>query len=147
LKPDDFAINHSGLPQMYKEQTMTNNIQRTLLAAMAATAFAAGTAMAAAPEKDPGQQQPTSAQPTQSMDQTAPATSDTSTSAAAYEKFDALDADHDGSIDKQEANASKVLSAQFAKLDTNKDGKLSITEFNNAQNMASIKIDHRNRQQ
>ena len=29
----------------------------------------------------------------------------------------------------------------FAKLDTNKDGKLSITEFNNAKDLAAIKVD------
>lgn len=119
---------------------------RLLPAVLAALAMTAGSALAAAPEKDPGQQQPTSAQPSSSMPQqsamppTASATAE-SISPAAYEKFDAIDIDHDGSIDKKEAQASKTLSAQFSKLDTNKDGKLSVTEFNNASNMAAIKVD------
>jgi hypothetical protein len=114
--------------------------------------MATGSALAAAPEKDPGQQQPTSAQPSSaqpnsSMQQstmpqsTTPAATAASISPAAYEKFDAIDVDHDGSIDKKEAEASKALSTQFSKLDTNKDGKLSVTEFNNASNMAAIKVD------
>jgi len=124
---------------------------KLLPAILAALVMTAGSALAAAPEKDPGQQQPTSAQPTSaqptseqpssSMQQQATPATTASISPAAYEKFDAIDVDHDGSIDKKESEASKTLSAQFSKLDTNKDGKLSVTEFNNASNMASIKVD------
>jgi hypothetical protein len=136
---------------------MSLNTQRTFLPAMMALAMATGSAMAAAPEKDPGQQQPasaqpsssmqqpTSAQPSSSMQRSTPTPADTasSISAAAYEKFDALDANHDGSIDQQEANASKALKTQFSKLDTNSDSKLSMTEFNNASNMAAIRVDNK----
>jgi len=130
--------------------TMSMKLQDRLLpAVLAALAMTAGSALAAAPEKDPGQQQPTSAQsatsmPQQStMPQATPAASAEAISSAAYEKFDAIDVDHDGSIDRKEAQASKTLSAQFSKLDTNKDGKLSVTEFNNASNMAAIKVDRK----
>lgn len=123
--------------------TSQNKLLPAILAALAMTA---GSALAAAPEKDPGQQQPTSAQPSSTMQQSTmqPSTASTtapSISSAAYEKFDAIDVDHDGSIDKKEAQASKALSTQFSKLDMNNDGKLSVTEFNNASNMASIKVD------
>ena len=43
--------------------------------------------------------------------------------------------------DEQEAGASTVLTAEFKKLDTNKDGKLSLSEFSAAKNLASIKVD------
>jgi Ca2+-binding EF-hand superfamily protein len=118
---------------------------RLLPAVLAALAMTAGSALAAAPEKDPGQQQPTSAQSGTSMPQSTPSATAASISSAAYEKFDAIDVDHDGSIDKKEAQASKMLSAQFSKLDTNKDGKLSVTEFNNASNLAAIKVDKKPR--
>lgn len=118
---------------------MSNNFQRTLLAAVAAMAFGAGSAIAAAPEKDPGQKDATAAQDVP-MQQSMPA-AQTATSASAYEKFDAIDANRDGSIDKQEADASKALTAEFAKLDANNDGKLSLTEFSNAKDLAAIKVD------
>jgi Ca2+-binding EF-hand superfamily protein len=126
---------------------MNTTIQRTLLSAVMATAFS--TAMAAAPEKDPGQQEPASAQPNPSaqqpnnpsMQQSMPSAMTAPVSAATQQKFDAFDVNHDGVIDQQEANASKELSAQFSKLDANNDGKLTVIEFNKAQNMAMIKID------
>lgn len=62
-------------------------------------------------------------------------------------KFDALDTNHDGSIDQTEAAASDVLAGQFATLDASADGKLSLAEFTAASNLASIRIDHRNRQE
>ncbi|HEY2394772.1 MAG TPA: EF-hand domain-containing protein [Rudaea sp.] len=119
---------------------------KLLPAILAALAMTAGSALAAAPEKDPGQKQPTSAQPSSSMQQSTmqqstPSATTAAISPAAYEKFDAIDVDHDGSIDRKEAEASKTLSTQFSKLDSNKDGKLSVTEFNNANNMAAIKVD------
>ena len=51
-------------------------------------------------------------------------------------KFESLDVNHDGYIDKQEAAADPKLAKQFAKLDANKDTKLSITEFSNAKGLA-----------
>jgi Ca2+-binding EF-hand superfamily protein len=54
-------------------------------------------------------------------------------------KFDALDLNHDGYVDKQEAAVEAKLSNQFAKIDANKDGKLSITEFSNAKGLAMNK--------
>lgn len=119
---------------------MSNNLHKTVLAAMAALSFAAATAFAAAPEKDPGQKDASAARDAP-MQQSMPSTPTTATSASAYQKFDAIDTNRDGSIDKQEADASKALSAEFARLDANKDGKLSMTEFNNAKDLAAIKVD------
>jgi Ca2+-binding EF-hand superfamily protein len=62
---------------------------------------------------------------------------------AAQAKFDQLDADHDGTIDKQEAMASEELTVRFDKLDIDHDGKLSPSEFSAIKDLASIKIDHR----
>jgi flagellar capping protein FliD len=62
-------------------------------------------------------------------------------------KFEALDTDHDGSIDKIEAAASDVLASQFSTLDSSGDGKLSLTEFAAASNIASIRIDHAQRRE
>ena len=115
-----------------------NPFSRTFYTAVAVVAFGAGSAFAAAPEKDPGQKDASQDVP---MQQSTPSTAQTATSASAYEKFDAIDTNRDGSIDKQEADASKALSAEFAKLDANKDGKLSMTEFNNAKDLAAIKVD------
>jgi hypothetical protein len=66
---------------------------------------------------------------------------DTSMSATAQTKFDALDVNHDGAISKQEAQASKALDNEFARLDADKNSKLSLSEFMSAQNLASIKVD------
>jgi len=54
-------------------------------------------------------------------------------------KFDSLDVNHDGYIDKQEAAADSKLKGQFAKVDANKDAKLSITEFSSANGLAMNK--------
>ena len=54
-------------------------------------------------------------------------------------KFDSLDVNHDGYVDKQEAAADSKLSKQFAKIDANKDSKLSITEFSSAKGLAMNK--------
>jgi len=129
---------------------LEQNNRLATLAGIAALALAAGTAWAAAPEKDPGQQQATQATDRAAAANTAtsaPATSSadmgSSDSMAAQTKFDALDVNHDGSIDKQEASVSKQLNAQFAKLDKNADGKLSMMEFNTAKDIASIKVDRK----
>jgi hypothetical protein len=119
---------------------MSNHLQRALVAAIAAVAFGAGSALAAAPEKDPGQKDPTTAAQDVPMQQSMPS-APTATSASAYAKFDVIDTNRDGSIDKQEADSSKALSAEFAKLDVNNDGKLSMTEFGNAKDLAAIKVD------
>lgn len=50
-------------------------------------------------------------------------------------RFEALDLNHDGYIDKTEASANKTLGAQFDKLDTNHDGKLSVAEFSKAKGL------------
>jgi len=98
---------------------------------LSAAAFAQEDPMA----KSQGQQQKD-----QSMSQTtaAPMTS-TDAKSAAQTKFDLLDANHDGYIDKQEAAVSKPLANEFAKLDSNKDTKLSLIEFQSVKDLASIK--------
>ena len=98
--------------------------------ALSAAAFAQEDPMA----KSQGQQQKQ-----QSMSQPATPAPSTDTRSAAQTKFDALDANHDGYIDKQEAAVSKPLANEFAKLDTNKDSKLSLIEFQNVKDLASIK--------
>jgi Ca2+-binding EF-hand superfamily protein len=40
-----------------------------------------------------------------------------------------LDKNNDGYISRSEADASKTVSNEFAELDTNKDGRLSASEF------------------
>jgi hypothetical protein len=87
---------------------------------------------------------PASEQPVQSespMDQGNTQLSDATASVQA--KFDALDADHDGTIDRQEASASDALASQFDALDSSGDGKLSLAEFSAASNLASIRVDRR----
>ena len=78
-------------------------------------------------------------QPTSQSAATAPAPA-TDTRSAAQIKFEALDVNHDGYIDKQEAAVSKPLQNEFAKLDANKDSKLSLIEFQNVKDLASIKV-------
>jgi len=113
---------------------MRTNLKLSLAVAalaLSAAAFAQEDPMA----KGQGQQQKQ-----QSMSQpAAPAPSTTDTKSAAQTKFDALDANHDGYIDKQEAAVSKPLANEFAKLDSNKDSKLSLIEFQNVKDLASIK--------
>lgn len=128
---------------------MSRHIQRSILAALIATTFAAGSAMAA---RDPGTQSPTS--PSNSAQPAYPSTTPSSSAATrstattgmsanttAQEKFASLDINTDGMIDKQEASASSALTAEFSRLDANKDGKLSLDEFSAAKNLASIKVD------
>jgi EF-hand domain pair len=112
---------------------MTTNLKLSL--AFAAAAICAGSIAAA--QEDP------MAKKGQSMNQppaAAPATTTaTDSKSVAQAKFDALDANHDGYIDKQEAAASKPLQKEFAKIDTNKDNKLSLIEFQNVKDLAAIK--------
>src|SRR5215510_13859613 len=44
--------------------------------------------------------------------------------------FQALDADHDGKISQEEAQAAPVVARSFATADKDKDGKISMEEFN-----------------
>ena len=67
---------------------------------------------------------------------------------AMQSKFDTLDANHDGYIDKKEAAADKQLASQFASLDANHDMKLSFAEFSNAKGLALNKSEeNKDRQQ
>jgi hypothetical protein len=100
--------------------------------ALSAAAFAQEDPMA----KSQGQQQK---QESMSQPATPAPSTGSDTKSAAQTKFDALDANHDGYIDKQEAAVSKPLANEFAKLDTNKDNKLSLMEFQNVKDLASIK--------
>ena len=97
--------------------------------ALSAAAFAQEDPMAKGQAQQQGQQ---------SMSQAAPASS-TDGKSVAQTKFDALDTNHDGYIDKQEAAVSKPLADEFAKIDSNKDSKLSLIEFQNVKDLASIK--------
>jgi hypothetical protein len=121
----------------FKECTMNNRIHSTsaLLSGAVALAFAAGAAVAAPPQA--AQQDPMAKQPTDQM------MAQTSSMSAAQAKFDLLDANHNGSIDKQEAAVSKALTAEFSKIDANNDGKLSLTEFATVKDLASIKVDNK----
>jgi hypothetical protein len=117
-----------------KEHIMRNHLKLSLAVAalgLSAAAFAQEDPMA----KSQGQQQK---QQSMSQPATTPAPS-TDTRSAAQTKFDALDANHDGYIDKQEAAVSKPLANEFAKLDSNKDSKLSLIEFQSVKDLASIK--------
>ena len=117
---------------------MKNRIHSTsaLLSGAVALAFAAGAAVAApqSPQQDPMGKQPTDQD--QMMAQS-------SSMSAAQAKFDLLDANHNGTIDKQEAAVSKALTAEFSKIDANNDGKLSVTEFATVKDLASIKVDNK----
>jgi len=76
--------------------------------------------------------------PTQS---TTPSMNESSkVSVSMQSKFDTLDTNHDGYIDKQEAAADQKLISQFSKLDANSDAKLSLAEFANAKGLALNKV-------
>jgi Ca2+-binding EF-hand superfamily protein len=57
----------------------------------------------------------------------------------AQDKFDSLDANHDGFVDRQEAAKSNVLKTLFNRFDVDKNGKLSLTEFAAINDLAAIK--------
>lgn len=118
-----------------------------LLAGGLALALTAVGALAAAPPADPD---PTSrgtpmedtglpAKPSTTPYSNTSTQSPSSKTISMQSKFDSLDVNHDGYIDKQEAAADITLSKQFAKLDANKDSKLSMTEFNSAKGLAMTK--------
>jgi hypothetical protein len=114
---------------------MTTNIKLSLAFAAAALCVSA----LAAAQEDPMAKSPTQSQSTSQSAAAAPAPSNDAKSIAQV-KFDALDANHDGYIDKQEAAVSKPLLNEFAKIDANKDSKLSLIEFRNVKDLASIKV-------
>ena len=68
----------------------------------------------------------TSASPSESP---ATGSSSSSGSSASADQFNKLDGDKDGMISKKEATKDKGLTAKWATLDSNKDGKLDPGEF------------------
>lgn len=123
----------------------------TFLVGGLALALMTGGAFAASPPADPDPSSktpmedstmPTSTTPYSKTNPTNTTSSDTTTAAdnskaiSMQSNFDTLDVNHDGYIDKQEAAADSKLNKQFAKLDANKDNKLSVTEFSNAKGLA-----------
>jgi hypothetical protein len=119
--------------------------QRVLRGLLVALALASAAAIAGTQEdaKAP-QQRPVTNTAQQPPEAGTPATSATSsTTTLAKSKFDLLDANRDGYIDKTEAAVSSVLTTQFDKLDGNHDGKLSLTEFAAINDLAAIKVDRK----
>ena len=114
---------------------MTTHIKASLALAAVVVCVSA----LAAAQEDPMAKNPALSQSTSQSAAVAPATSNDAKSIA-QSKFDALDANHDGYIDKQEAAVSKPLLNEFAKIDANKDSKLSLIEFQNVKDLASIKV-------
>jgi len=115
-----------------------------LTAVVAAMALSAGAFAAPPPDANMPTDTTPPAQntyPANKMDDT------TGTNQTAQAKFDELDVDHDGSIDKKEAVASKTLNLEFKQLDADKDGKLSLAEFMSASDMAKIQIDRKAKRQ
>jgi Ca2+-binding EF-hand superfamily protein len=124
----------------------------TLLGCGLALALMASGAFAVSPPADPDptakgtpmQDTPSPAQSTQSTPYTSSSSStaasdigsNSKTTVSMQSKFDSLDINHDGYIDKQESAGDQKLAAQFDKLDANKDQKLSMTEFANAKGLA-----------
>ena len=45
------------------------------------------------------------------------------------QRFNAVDTNHDGVLDREEANAMPMLKAYFDKVDSNKDGKVTLQEY------------------
>lgn len=106
-----------------KMQTSLLTLATTALLSLGATALAAPpTTSQTATDQDPAAQ----------MDKTS-TSADTSISMQA--RFQALDTNGDGYIDKTEAAVNSALLAQFDKLDANHDGKLSPSEFANAKGL------------
>jgi hypothetical protein len=143
------AIRHLqiGTKPTDEEHIMKSNLGNMplLTAVVAAVALSAG-ALAAPPPDDAKMPTDTTASaqstyPANKMDDT------TGANQTAQAKFDELDVDHDGSIDKKEAVASKTLNLEFKQLDADKDGKLSLAEFMSASDMAKIQIDRKAKRQ
>jgi Ca2+-binding EF-hand superfamily protein len=60
----------------------------------------------------------------------APQAADEAHAATQNSAFQALDADHDGKISQDEAQAAPVVARSFTTADKDKDGKISMEEFN-----------------
>lgn len=95
------------------------------------------------PETPPTHSAPVTPAPTESIDRAEA----TGAVASVKAKFDALDTNHDGMIDRAEATASDTLLGQFTTLDSSADGKLTLAEFTAANSLATIKVDHPQRRQ
>jgi hypothetical protein len=65
----------------------------------------------------------------------------TTTGQTTLPSFTTLDANGDGSVSQDEAQASAALSAQWSALDANQDGELSSTEYANATGMSESDSD------
>lgn len=76
-----------------------------------------------------------------------PTAATTGITPAIQAQFDALDSDHDGTIDRNEAAASRVLSAQFGALDAKGTGHLTIEQFSAASDIALIRNESDTQQQ
>jgi len=115
-----------------------------LSAAFATRALSAAVAATAQEDSKAAQQRPitNTAQPANGAAPQA-ASAPISNSSLAQTKFDLLDANHDGYVDKNEAAASSVLTSQFEKFDGNHDAKLSLTEFAAINDLAAIKVDRK----
>jgi hypothetical protein len=143
---------------------MYRSIPLSLLAGIVAMACASGS-FAQSPQRDPGQdsvnapsqpaQTANSPRSTGSTEATRNGLKDTAGAitgdaegragtSLAKDKFNELDANSDGMIDRQEASASSALAAEFDRLDVNKDGRLSLSELSAAKNLAAIKVNKSN---
>lgn len=93
----------------------------------AAIAACAGVALAQISPPAPS----TSPAPSTTSPSDSPATgsSSSSGSSASADQFNKLDGDKDGMVSKKEAAKDKGLTAKWATLDSNKDGKLDPGEF------------------
>lgn len=102
---------------------------RNLLALSTAIALASASAAALAePPQDP-------VDPTQPSTPMQQRIGQVDSPASLQARFEALDLNHDGYVDRTEASANKTLSMQFDKLDANHDGKLSFAEFSKAKGL------------
>ena len=99
------------------------------LLAFTAAALLSGAALSQGQEAPP----PPADQPPATEPATPPAPSQATEPAPAATQptsvFDALDADHDGKVAQQEAQAHPTVAEHFAKADANGDGALTKEEF------------------
>ena len=133
--------------QSSKLKSSTLNLSKlTRTLPLAALLLAGSTAWAAPPQENPLAKQPqndralgdSQDRPLQG-DQAPLAAPASNSMSAAKANFDAFDKDSSGYIDKQEAMLDPKLTAQFDTLDANRDGKLSVTEFMAASDVAEFR--------
>jgi len=116
-----------------KLQTPLLTLATAAMLTLGATALAAPPTTSQTPAAPPTTSQTATDQdPAAQMDKTS-TSADTSISMQA--RFQALDTNGDGYIDRTEAAVNSALLAQFDKLDVNHDGKLSPAEFANAKGL------------